>query len=157
MLVFKHCGGDRPYMHPQHLKVANEQIKEEAIKKFHSVPKMGGAALSVTYFADLITEMDALFETYKKHNDSKNLFAFSRTANSLIAIMVLTYLLSIVLDWVWLGSLGFIWNFIFWSCFALLSAWIYVKYSGEYKEVGEYIDGLADILWRQVSYTSLLF
>jgi len=29
----QHCGGDRPYMHPHHLTVANTQIKEEAMER----------------------------------------------------------------------------------------------------------------------------
>jgi hypothetical protein len=149
-MFHKHCGGDRPYLHPHHLQATNTQIKDESIKKFHSVPKMGGESLSTKYFEELIQEMDELYENYVKHNDSKNIFAFSRTATSLIAIMIITYILSGVLEWLWLGSFSFILNFLFWSCFFLLCAWVYVKYSGEYKEIGEYIDGLADILWRKV-------
>jgi hypothetical protein len=30
----QHCGGDRPYMHPQHLQVANSQIRDESLKRF---------------------------------------------------------------------------------------------------------------------------
>lgn len=116
---------------------------------------MGGESLSVKYFDELRREMDELFESYVKHNDSKNIFAFSRTATSLIAIMILTYVVSGILEWFWLGSFSFILNFVFWSCFVLLCAWIYVKYSGEYKEIGEYIDGLADLLWRRVIYIRL--
>lgn len=111
---------------------------------------MGGESLSTRYYEELQHEIDKLFEAYAKHNDSKNLFAFSRTATSLIAIMILTYVTSGILEWFWLGSFSFILNFVFWSCFFLLGAWIYVKYSGEYKEIGEYIDKLADLLWKKV-------
>lgn len=111
---------------------------------------MGGESLSAKYFDELRREMDELFDSYVKHNDSKNIFAFSRTATSLIAIMILSYVSSGILEWFWLGSFSFILNFVFWSCFGLLVTWIYVKYSGEYKEIGEYIDGLADLLWRKV-------
>lgn len=115
---------------------------------------MGGDSLSAKYFEELKNEMDELFESYVKHNDSKNIFAFSRTATSLIAIMILTYVSSGILEWFWLGSFSFLLNFAFWSCFVLLCAWIYVKYSGEYKEIGEYIDSLADLLWRRVCFMS---
>jgi atlastin len=138
-------------LHPHHLQVANEQIKDESIKRFHLVPKMGGEALSQKYYDELVKEMGELYENYVKHNDSKNIFAFSRTATSLIAVMILTYIMSGILEWFWLGSFSFLFNFMFWTCFFLLGAWIYVKYSGEYKEIGEYIDGLADMLWRKVS------
>lgn len=146
----QHCGGDRPYMNPHHLKAANEQVRDEAIKKFNGVPKLGGASLSVVHFSDLIKEIDESYESYIRHNASKNMFALSRTVSSLVAVMVLTYVCSFILDFLWLGSLSFVWNFIFWTCFGLLSAWLYVKYSGEYIEVGEYIDGLTDMLWEKI-------
>ena len=151
----QHCGGDRPYMHPQHLQTANRQIEDEALSRFNAVPKMGGEAMSAQYLDELRAEMHLLYDNFMKHNDSKNIFAFSRTATSLCAIMIITYIASGILEWLWLGSLAFILNFVFWTCFALLSAWIYVKYSGEYKEIGEYIDGLADFLWRQVTENSI--
>jgi atlastin len=147
----QHCGGDRPYMHPHHLTTSNTQIKEESLKKFHAVPKMGGESMSQKYLEELNREIDELYVNYEKHNESKNLFAFSRTATSLIAIMIITYVMSGVLVWFWLGSLAFILDSVFWICFAVLGLWFYVKYSGEYKEVGEYIDYLADYLWKKVS------
>ena len=70
----QHCGGDRPYMHPQHLSAANLQIQEESIKKFQSIPKMGGDTLSLKYLDELRQEMSEDFEGYVKHNDSKFLF-----------------------------------------------------------------------------------
>jgi hypothetical protein len=80
-----------------------------------------------------------------------NIFEFSRTATSLIAVMVITYLSSGILEWFRLNSFSFLLNFICWSCFVLLFARVFVKYSGEYKEIGEYIDSLADILSRKVT------
>jgi atlastin len=138
-------------MHPHHLQAANTQIKDESVKKFVQARKMGGDTLSERYHKELETEIDELYVNFVKHNESKNIFAFSRTATSLIAVMVISYILSGVLEWFWLGSFSFLLNFLFWTCFALLGSWVYVKYSGEYKEIGEYIDGFADILWRKVS------
>jgi atlastin len=89
--------------------------------------------------------------SYKKHNDSKNVFAFSRTPTTFISSMVLCYLIAGILDTMWLGGLTFIFMFAFWVCFALLFVWLYTKYSGEYAEVGEYIDYFADVLWNNVS------
>jgi hypothetical protein len=142
-------------MHPHHLQAAHEQIKEESSNKFKTTRKMGSESMSTRYLEELSSEVDELYASYVKHNDSKNIFAFSRTATSLIAVMTLTYLMSGVLEWFWLGSFSFLLNFLFWSCFVLLFAWVYVKYSGEYKEIGEYIDGLADILWRKVSFLKI--
>jgi hypothetical protein len=83
-------------------------------------------------------------------NVGNNVFEFSRTATSLIAVMVITYISSGILVWFRLDSFSFLLNFVCWSCFVLLFARVYVKYSGEYKEIGEYMDSLADILSRKV-------
>ena len=64
--------------------------------------------------------------------------------------MVLCYLIAGLLDAIWLGGINFVFMFAFWVCFGLLSVWLYTKYSGEYAEVGEYIDYFADVLWNNV-------
>jgi atlastin len=137
-------------MHPAHLKTANEQVKDEAIKKFNSVPKLGGASLSISYFDELLSEIDNLFINYQKHNENKNVFALSRTATSLIAIMITIYILSSFFEFFGLVYISKLLTIIFWSCFTLLSAWLLVKYSGEYTEIGEYIDKFTDDLWNTV-------
>jgi atlastin len=73
----QYCGGDRPYMHPHHLQAAHEQIKEESSNKFRSTRKMGGESLSTRYLEELNKEIDDLYISYVKHNDSKNIFALS--------------------------------------------------------------------------------
>ena len=37
------------------------------------------------------------------------------------------------------------------SALVLLSTWAYVRYSGEHRELGGYIDKLTDIVWKMVS------
>ena len=64
--------------------------------------------------------------------------------------MVICYLIAGILDMIWLGGLNFVFMFGFWVCFALLFVWLYTKYSGEYSEVGEYIDYFADVIWNNV-------
>lgn len=67
--------------------------------------------------------------------------------------MVLCYLIAGLLEAIWLGGINFVFMFAFWVCFVLLSVWLYAKYSGEYVEVGEYIDYFADIIWNYVRKT----
>ena len=88
---------------------------------------------------------------FKKHNDSKNVFAFSRTPTTFVSSMIICYFIAGLLDTFWLGGINFIFMFIFWVCFILLAVWLYTKYSGEYAEIGEYIDYFADIIWNNVS------
>ncbi len=131
---------------------------------------MGGEEMSQNYQQDLDNEVIELYRketkakisfdfvffiwislvNYKKHNDSKNVFAFSRTPTTFILSMVLCYLIAGILDTIWLGGINFIFMFAFWMCFVLLSLWLYTKYSGEYAEIGEYIDYFADVIWNNV-------
>lgn len=130
---------------------------------------MGGEEISMKYQQDLEVELDELFReslhwscdtlrldlrffpvNYKKHNDSKNVFAFSRTPTTFISMMVICYLIAGILETIWLGGLNFIFMFAFWACFILLFIWLYTKYSGDRPEVGEYIDHFADVIWTKV-------
>jgi len=131
---------------------------------------MGGEQMSQNYQQELENEVTELYRkhklnklkntnnpsfvfflvNFKKHNDSKNVFAFSRTPTTFISSMVLCYLIAGLLDIIWLGGINFIFMFTFWVCFVLLSVWLYTKYSGEYAEIGEYIDYFADVIWNNV-------
>jgi atlastin len=133
---------------------------------------MGGEQMSQGYQQELENEISELYckkktseffekisnkifliflANYKKHNDSKNVFAFSRTPTTFISTMIICYLIAGILDTFWLGGVNFIFMFGFWVCFGLLTVWLYTKYSGEYAEIGEYIDHFADIIWNNVS------
>ena len=43
-----------------------------------------------------------------------------------------------------------------WAFLAVLGAWIYARYTGEYREVSVAIDDVADLVWEQVSLSSLV-
>ncbi|CAF1236191.1 unnamed protein product [Rotaria sp. Silwood1] len=155
----QHCGGDRPYIHPNQLDVLHKEVRRQAIEKFRCARKMGGEEMSLTYQQDLENEILELYTNYKKHNDSKNVFAFSRTPTTFISSMILCYFVAGILDTLWLGSITFIFMFTFWVCFVLLFVWLYTKYSGEYSEIGEYIDYFADVIWNnafQPAYSKCL-
>ncbi|CAF1266231.1 unnamed protein product [Adineta steineri] len=146
--IEQHCGGDRPYIHPNQLDTLHQEVRRQSIEKFRCARKMGGEQMSQSYLQELENEIAELYSNYKKHNDSKNVFAFSRTPTTFISTMVICYLIAGLLDTFWLGGINFIFMFAFWVCFALLFVWLYAKYSGEYAEVGEYIDHFADVVWN---------
>ena len=150
------------------MEALHHAVRRESIEKFRCARKMGGEQLSQNYQQELENEILELYgktnssfsisqitnsflENYKKHNDSKNVFAFSRTPTTFIVTMVLCYIIAGILDTLWLGSITFIFMFGFWVGFALLFTWLYTKYSGTYAEIGEYIDHFADVIWNTVS------
>ncbi|KAI3388845.1 hypothetical protein SNEBB_005836 [Seison nebaliae] len=148
----QHCGGDKPYMHPSHLQRAHCQLKEKAMSQFTRTKKMGGTSLGNEYFKELENELNELLQNYIKHNQSKNVFSFSRTAYTLIFMMAISYLFGSILDALFLGCFAVMFTFLFWISFILLAVWIYCKYSGEMREVGEYIDFVADIIFSNVMF-----
>ncbi|CAF3204704.1 unnamed protein product [Rotaria socialis] len=155
----QHCGGDRPYIHPNQLEALHKEADRQAIEKFRCVRKMGGEEVSMTYQKNLEDEIIELYSNYKKHNDSKNVFAFSRTPTTFISSMILCHFVAGILDTIWLGGINFIFMFAFWVCFFLLFVWLYTKYSGEYADIGQYIDYFADVIWNnafQPAYSTCL-
>ncbi|NXX98767.1 ATLA1 protein, partial [Centropus bengalensis] len=66
------CGGDKPFLAPSDLQSKHTELKEEAVKQFRGVKKMGGEEFSRRYLQQLENEIDELYIQYIKHNDSKN-------------------------------------------------------------------------------------
>ncbi len=61
--LLKHCGGDRPYIHPNQLEVLHKEIRRQSIEKFRCARKMGGEEMSQSYQQDLDKELLELFGT----------------------------------------------------------------------------------------------
>ena len=117
---------------------------------FHSTRKMGGPEFSRMYEEQLQGEIGELYENFIKHNESKNIFAAARTPAVLFAIMVVCYMVSGVFGVIALETAANFFNLVMGVALVLLSAWAYVRYSGEYRELGTQIDSLAEIIWEQV-------
>ena len=54
----KHCGGDRPYIHPHQLDLLHQEIYRTAVEKFRCVRKLGGEEMAESYLKDLDTELN---------------------------------------------------------------------------------------------------
>jgi len=57
LLLLKHCGGDRPYIHPNQLEVLHQEVRRQSIDKFRSARKMGGEQMSQNYQLELENEI----------------------------------------------------------------------------------------------------
>ncbi|KAL7677747.1 hypothetical protein ACOME3_003984 [Neoechinorhynchus agilis] len=153
------CGGDRPYMHQQHLAECHEKARKQSIDKFNSAKKMGGEAFSSKYLEALEAEIEETHQTFVKHNESKNIFALSRTPTTFIVILIASYVLSNILNALWLSSLCLLCTSVFWIAFVALIVWFYSRYTGDFKQLGDYVDQLADLIWSyayQPVYSQLM-
>ncbi|XP_015271137.1 PREDICTED: atlastin-2 [Gekko japonicus] len=144
------CGGDKPYIAPADLERKHQELKEVAIKQFRSVKKMGGEEFCRRYQDQLEEELDDIYANFVKHNDGKNIFYAARTPATLFAVMFAMYIISGLTGFLGMVSIATLCNIVTGLALASLCTWAYVKYSGEFREVGTLIDQLAEVLWEQV-------
>lgn len=112
---------------------------------------MGGEDFCRRYQERLEAELDEAYASFSKHNDGKNIFYAARTPAALFALMFVMYVVSLVTGFVGIGSVAALCNLVMGAALAALCVWAYVKYSGEFREVGGVIDLVAETLWEQVS------
>ncbi|CAI5771257.1 atlastin-2 isoform X2 [Podarcis lilfordi] len=144
------CGGDKPYIAPADLERKHLDLKELAIKQFRSVKKMGGEDFCRRYQDQLDEELDEVYANFVKHNDGKNLFYAARTPATLFAVMFAMYIISGLTGFLGMNSIATLCNLVMGVALVSLCTWAYVKYSGEFREVGTLIDQMAELLWDQV-------
>ncbi|XP_018606480.1 atlastin-2-like isoform X3 [Scleropages formosus] len=144
------CGGDKPYIAPADLERSHEEFKQSSIKQFRAVKKMGGEEFCRRYQEQLESELDEAYANFIKHNDSKNIFYAARTPATLFAVMFAMYIISGVTGFIGLNSIATVCNLVMGVALISLCIWAYVKYSGEFRELGAVIDQVAETLWEQV-------
>ncbi|KAM6916325.1 atlastin-2 isoform 2-T2 [Xenentodon cancila] len=144
------CGGDKPYIAPADLERCHGEFRENSVHFFRSVKKMGGEEFCQRYQNQLEGELDEAYTNFCKHNDGKNIFYAARTPATLFAVMFVTYIVSGVTGFIGLSTLAALANLVMGMALLSLCVWAYVKYSGEFREVGTMIDLVADTLWEQV-------
>ncbi|XP_034619810.1 atlastin-2 isoform X2 [Trachemys scripta elegans] len=143
------CGGDKPYIAPSDLERQHQDFKESAVKQFCSVKKMGGEEFCRRYQDQLEAELDEIYANFVKHNDGKNIFYAARTPATLFAVMFAMYIISGLTGFLGMNSIASLCNLIMGLALISLCTWAYVKYSGEFREVGTAIDQIAEALWEQ--------
>ncbi|XP_036922776.1 atlastin-2 isoform X2 [Sturnira hondurensis] len=145
------CGGDKPYIAPSDLERKHLDLKQVAIKQFRSVKKMGGDEFCRRYQDQLEAEIEETYANFIKHNDGKNIFYAARTPATLFAVMFAMYIISGLTGFIGLTSIAVLCNLVMGLALTSLCTWAYVKYSGEFREIGTMIDQIAEILWEQRS------
>ncbi|XP_029450347.1 LOW QUALITY PROTEIN: atlastin-2 [Rhinatrema bivittatum] len=143
------CGGDKPYIAPSDLERKHQDLKESSIKQFRSVKKMGGEEFCRRYQNQLEAEIEEIYANFLKHNDGKNIFYAARTPATLFAVMFAMYIISGLTGFIGLNSIASLCNLIMGVALLSFCTWAYVKYSGEFREIGTIIDQVAETLWEQ--------
>lgn len=113
---------------------------------------MGGEEFSRRYLQQLEGEIDEVFVQYIKHNDSKNIFHAARTPATLFVVIFVMYVAAGITGFVGVDIIASLCNMILGLALITLCTWAYIRYSGEYRELGAVIDQVAGALWDQVSH-----
>ncbi|XP_060919893.1 atlastin-2-like isoform X2 [Labrus mixtus] len=144
------CGGDKPYISPSELERRHTELRQASVRHFRSVKKMGGEDFCRRYQEQLEAELDEVYANFGKHNDGKNIFYAARTPATLFAVMFVMYVMSMVTGFMGINTVATLCNLVMGAALTALCIWAYVKYSGEFREVGGVIDQVAETLWEQV-------
>ncbi|XP_071661949.1 atlastin-2 isoform X4 [Patagioenas fasciata] len=145
------CGGDKPYIAPSDLERKHQDFRESAVRQFRSVKKMGGEEFCRRYQEQLEVEIDEIYANFVKHNDGKNIFYAARTPATLFAVMFAMYITSGLTGFLGMNSIATLCNLVLGMALISFCTWAYVKYSGEFREVGTAIDQIAEAIWEQRS------
>ena len=120
------------------------------IAAFNGTSKMGGQEISKKYCADLEKKIEDSYESFVKRNESKHILNAYRTPAVLSIVMVISYFLSSILDMIGVESLSQTAIFGLYVPLLLLFLWMYIRYSGELREIGQMIDNISTSIWEQV-------
>lgn len=150
LLLPQVCGGDKPYIAPSDLEQKHQDFRESAIRQFRSVKKMGGEEFCRRYQEQLEVEIEEIYANFVKHNDGKNIFYAARTPATLFAVMFAMYIISGLTGFLGMNSIAALCNLVLGMALISFCTWAYVKYSGEFREVGTAIDQIAEAIWEQV-------
>ncbi|XP_018113122.1 atlastin-3 isoform X1 [Xenopus laevis] len=147
----KTCGGEKPYVSPDVLRERHAVCSEEALAQFDRAKKMGGTDFSRQYREELEKDMDEMYMALCKHNESKNIFTAFRTPAVLLALVAALYMASGITGFVGLGVLAQLFNCAVGLLLIALLTWGYIKYSGQYRDLGGVIDTSAEYVLEQAT------
>ena len=128
------CGADTPYLSPEKLLDVHTRFKKSSIELFSSIPKLGGEDVSKKYCSELEGKIDESYESFVKRNESKHILNVYHTPAVLAMVMVLSYLISSILDTLGVEFLSQTAIFGLYIPLVLLCVWMYIRYSGEFRE-----------------------
>uniref|UniRef100_A0A8C6NI58 Atlastin 3 n=1 Tax=Nothobranchius furzeri TaxID=105023 RepID=A0A8C6NI58_NOTFU len=144
------CGGDLPYVDPNSLEEKHRFFYGEALHMFTSTKKMGGQEFCDRYKQQLVHDLEEMWQSFSKHNEAKNLFSAFRTPAVLFVLICFLYIVSGVLLFIGLTTFALVCDCIMGLVMIAMVAWAFIRYSGQYRDVGGAIDQAAGVVLEQV-------
>ncbi|KTG03021.1 hypothetical protein cypCar_00005146 [Cyprinus carpio] len=123
----KVCGGDLPYVAPDSLEEKHRFFMQEALDLFSSTKKMGGRDFCYRYQEQLEGELKEMWESFSKHNESKNVFSAFRTPAVLFVLVCLLYVLSGILFFIGLETISFACDCVVGLAMIAMLTWAFIR------------------------------
>ena len=137
-------------MAPEKLDEHHKMIRSICVDQFINTPKMGGEQFSTSFLEKLESQIDESYDSIVKRNASKHILNAYRTPAVLGCVMVTAYILSYVLEIIGIQSLTQTAVLGLYVPLLFLLVWLYIRYSGQLREIGQFIDNFCEALWEQV-------
>lgn len=147
----KVCGGDLPYVSPDSLEEKHHFFFQESRHAFSSTKKMGGKDFCDQYQEQLEKELEEMWKSFSKHNESKNVFSAFRTPAVLFVLVCLMYVLSGLLLFIGLATVAAACDCVVGLAMVAMLTWAFIRYSGRYRGVGGAIDQAAGVILEQAT------
>ncbi|CAH4034175.1 unnamed protein product [Pieris brassicae] len=150
-LMEEEVGGSKPFLDPGRLQQQHQRARDKALHAFHNKRKMGGDELEASYQEKLIKEIQEQFEQYRANNEAKNIFRIAGTPTVLVVLALLGFLLSSLAANLGVQTLVAIGESIAVGSLAALAVWTYTRISGNLRDIGVQIDGVADTIRNYIT------
>lgn len=111
---------------------------------------MGGDEFCHRYQDQLEAEIEEIYAQFIKHKDAKNISYAALTPAMLFVVMFAMYVIWGLTGFIGLNLIASLCNLVMVLALTSLCTWMYVKYSGEFREIGTMIDQIAETVWEQV-------
>jgi atlastin len=144
----KLCGAETPYLAPEKLEAKHKELTQLCLEQFKTTRKMGGEAFSAAFEERLQKEMMEAYESFLKRNESKHITNAYRTPAVLVTVMAVSYFISSILDMMGIEFLSQSAIFGLYIPLLCVLLWSYVRYSGNFREVGQAIDNVTAVVWE---------
>uniref|UniRef100_A0A8C1Q0Y5 Atlastin GTPase 1 n=1 Tax=Cyprinus carpio TaxID=7962 RepID=A0A8C1Q0Y5_CYPCA len=109
--------------------------------------------LQATAEANNLAAVAAAKDLYnRKMEEVSNIFHAARTPATLFVVIFVMYVAAGITGFVGVDIIASICNMVLGFALITLCTWAYIRYSGEYRELGAVIDQVAGALWDQVKH-----
>jgi atlastin len=125
-------------------------IRMVCLEQFFNAPKMGGDVFSAGYMKKLELMIDESYNNFCKRNEGKQLMNAYRTPAVLCLVMVISYIVSTILDLLGVESLSQTAVLGLYLPLFLVSVWIYIRYTGHLRDIGQIIDNFTNAVWENL-------